>query len=668
MPLSALFDGTVYDAILPRERVRTVDWAQENVPAPAPIAGNINFELFPYMIEPVDCMDDPEYSKVTVQAAARAGKTVGAQLVVLRIVRHDPHRIGWCEPDEPSCRRVLGRTWEMADGCADLADKLPPRRLRSMKAMRFTDCVVEGAWSGSASTGADTSWFLLVKNEASKFSRRKSRGDDGEDIGEADFFDYVDERVVGQIGATIVELSTPTVAGYCRIDASRRAGDNRAYFVPCPHCNHFQTLRSGDGKQPGGLRWEKNKAGKSEPKRARETAWYECEKCGRKILDEHRFEMMNAGQYVKEGQMIDKRGRIRGRPLRPGSHASFGPIGRHYSLLPGITWGSLAELYVKAKRDPSGIKWRSYLNAVDALVYDPKPVRVEPHELAGRLRGDTLRQEVPKWAAFCVLAADVGAFGVDDFAFYWMVIAFGPIDAPQFRSVPARRGQVIDWGITEGMQKFEDLLPTLRFDHAGGGSMGWSIGGVDTGWQGKGTEDHAIYDLCDRTRNLFPLKADSNGSAAGDWYRWGLKRADTPKAVQTLKRNVGIGDLLLVSTPRTQGFRSNLVSGRLKPDAEDWIGLPIDVCDQPKRHGGLFAELSADQLVGNKWERFGRPNEFGDTLRYCKALGELFVQMYGGKRWNKLKRAGQSRRRRKSKKVTAMNDTSARFRVGVGST
>lgn len=633
--LSPILSPRVYDALLPRPPIRTVDWSEEHLEAPPPVVGPIRFDLFPYMREPLDCCDSPDFDRVTIQAATRTGKTVAAQCFVLRKVAVDPHLCLWGEPDEDLCKRVIRRTWDMAE-CPALLDQLPPRRRRSADRMSFTSCEVLGVWSGSKTRLADSSAQIIVKNELSKWSRRKDRGDAGEDISEADPAFLVDERAKGYPGATIVEISTPTVAGHCRIEAQRLKGDNRRYLVPCPFCNHFQTLRSGNGRDPGGLRWEKGSDGHSQPDIAAATAWYECEKCRKKIRDEHRYDMIGAGRWVKEGQSLDKRGRLRGRAKKPHSrHASFGPISTLYSLLPKITFGLLAGEYVEAKQDKSGQRWRHYLNSTEGVTYDPAPLSAKPHELAVRLKGETVRGLCPEWSAFLTVAVDVGSIG-ELLIFYWQALAWGPL--PAFaETVPAKRGQVVDFGTVSGREAFLALLAGLKVPHADGGSeLPWSIGGVDTGYQGPSTDAKEIYDLCGQVKGLWPLKGSSHRNWP-DLYDKGFKRADASSRELRIKRKLGAPDLLIVNTTLTQSWRENLVCGRTRREDGEWVGLPSDVCDDHEAHAELFDELLSDRLIEGRWERTG-DNEQGDLLRYNRALAELFTR--GGKLWGNLHRTG----------------------------
>ena len=71
----------------------------------------------------------------------------------------------------------------------------------------------------------------------------------------------------------------------------------RNYFVPCPHCGAYQTLKF---KQ---LKWEGD-----EMTEAQRTAYYECEHCKEKIHDSHKMQMLRAGKWEAIKKSKSKRG------------------------------------------------------------------------------------------------------------------------------------------------------------------------------------------------------------------------------------------------------------------------------------------------------------------------------------------------------------------------
>lgn len=622
MALSCLFSPRVYDAGLPRPRVRTVEWADGRVAAPPPVKGSLRFDLFPYMKEPLDCLDDPEVEVVALQFGSRLGKTTGVQAWLLNKVKHDPHNAIWGEPDDGSLRRVFRRTWQMIDGTPELAEAALPRHLRSNAELRFQDCLIHGAYSGSPATAADLAAPLgAVLNECDKYSHRRRLDADGEDAGEADFADLLIERTKGCPGSKVIFISTPTVKGRSRIEAERLRGDRRRFYVPCTFCNAFQVLKTGRARdEVGGIKW----TGKT-PEAARDTAWYECEACRKKILDEHRYGMINDGRWVKEGQRIDRRGRLTGKPLVASNRrATFGPLGTHYSLLFDVTWGRIAAKFLEAVRDPLKKGLRNFVNSWEGDVWDPVPVTVQPHEIAERLGVDEPLRTVPEWARFLTAGCDVGQVG-EDYVYFWWLSAWG-----QFG-----RGQLVDYGITWGTPEFYRVIREEMVY----GNMRPVRGGLDSG-----SFTEAMYQVVAPLRAMgwFPLKGSSKDTerpfaTAGDneigMYRMGFQTAGVSSKQLARKHRLQLADLVIPSTKRSQEWLEERLRGIVKADDPARYTIPME-CFLAEPVPGVNL---AEQLLGDYEDEHGRwrkkgDQEFRDACRYARVAAAHYTA--GDQMWN----------------------------------
>ena len=93
--------------------------------------------------------------------------------------------------------------------------------------------------------------------------------------------------------AVIFMVSTPTIAGQCRIEAAFNESDKNYWYCPCPKCKTFQTLKWTQ------VRWEKDKP---------ETAVYVCESCKERLSDVQRAKMVSKGQWRPTAPFNGKRG------------------------------------------------------------------------------------------------------------------------------------------------------------------------------------------------------------------------------------------------------------------------------------------------------------------------------------------------------------------------
>jgi phage terminase large subunit GpA-like protein len=102
---------------------------------------------------------------------------------------------------------------------------------------------------------------------------------------EGDPFSLVEKRQTTFWSRKTVVTSTPTVKGLSRIESLFEDGNMNRMHVPCPHCGALQTLKWAN------VKWPEDRP---------ELAHYECEHCAGVILDSHRQEMLQAGQWVPE--------------------------------------------------------------------------------------------------------------------------------------------------------------------------------------------------------------------------------------------------------------------------------------------------------------------------------------------------------------------------------
>lgn len=604
----------VCDVIRPRPFQATPDWAVRNITLPrgSEIRGRFRLDLFPHAREPLTVFDDPGISEITLQWGSRLGKTVVAQTCCAKIAATNPNPMAWADVDQKSCERVLKRLWQVLAKVPALIDHCPPPRLRAADKIEFPEFLIHGAWSGSASSASDYAAYLVVLNELDKYPRRKSD--------EADFAELMTERVKGFLRAKILRLSTPSYKGRSRIETARLAGDNRGRFVPCPRCNHWQQLWTGDGRQAGGLRWEKTSKGLSDPDLARQTAWYECAACGRRILDAERFELLNAGIWVPEGMTVTGSGRLTGKPVRPGPHASFGPLPTLYSLLPSMSWGVIAYKFLTTRGDRE--QRRNYHNSWECLTWDEMPQRRERVELAMRLCTADERGICPDWAVFLTRGVDVQ----DGHHYWWMVWAWGR----------GQRAALIDWGVAPSHDALREHILHSAYPHADHGPpLHVALTLIDSG---DGPHTHEVYQFCASLPGVYPCKGPRSSAFPGAYRLSGLE--DGSSRQQDLHRRLAGRVLVLVNNEQSQWWIERVLTGEKAPDGPQGFTLPRQAAED----GDLLDQLHneyPDQLISehgyqyHTWKKRG-PNEWRDAARYAWAAAQLYTRQ--GRLWDVLQR------------------------------
>jgi len=610
---------SVADVLRPRRRVPTVEWASQRVilPQGSEIRGKVRFDLFPHAIEPLACFDDPYYREIDLQWASRLGKTQLALCALAKTAATDPDPMAFADADEKSLRRVFRRLWRVLEKIPDMAELLPPRHLRSTTNILLTWCQVYGAWSGSATTAADYAARIIVLNEIDKMSKRKSD--------EADFAELMVERAKGFVRWKVLRMSTPSYKGRSRIEAARLAGDNRARLVPCPFCNHFQLLEMGDRERPGGLKWPRDSRGRSDLVAALKEAWYECVACRRKILDEHRYEMLNSGVWVPEGMRVEGSGRLVGTPQRPGPHASFGPLSTLHSLLPSITWGVIAHKWLESCRETQ--KRRNFINSWEALTYDDAPPNLATEEMLLRLcPPEYSLRIVPTWVRFLTVGIDV-----QEESFWWVVCGWGNDG----------RGILIDYGshemtaelttLTMVEDAFELFLKTVSYPRSDGRIVRPRLALADSG-----TFTERVYAFCRRVRGLWPSKGHNRAFAEG--FRITSPDGDPDAGSARHKVNPGGLNLVIVNTERTQKWLQEWLQGTTEPSSPHGFVFPAECAVDAVLFEQLLNEYATNERNDDgyelhTWKKRG-PNEYRDAIRYARTAAMVITQ--DGKLWGNL--------------------------------
>lgn len=564
---------------------------------------------------------DPAKRKANLPWATRLAKTTTLEGLVMWKADQDPVPMAALFPDNDSLAAVDDHLYPVFEACAPINAQLLPKHLRNKRAVRLRDCTIRLASGGKKSSvsGFPSQW--VVKFEHDKTNLRKST--------EGDPSARLDSRTSGFCrNVKIMEEGTPCDKHDSRAWRLMNNPDVQQvhYWVQCPHCKQFQVLHHDN------IEWNKNEHGKSEAGLAERTAWYQCVHKGCRIEDHHRTVMMQSGKWLIEGQRIDKTGKISGTPKVESDTMVFGPLSKLYSLLIK-GWGTIAAELVTARHswalgDDKAIR-KCYAETL-GLPWDPQRRTVRTNDLAVRLRCDDHpeRGVIPPWASFLTFTCDVGKI-TEELIFYWMVVAWGG----------DQRGAVVDWDIWQGREHFLKQWTEATYVL---GEESFKLFGQPSCID-SGNFTHEVCDLCKPIRNCYPCKGDTNSKVV-DFYWPGYQRQGLSSRELELKKKANAHDLMFINSNRTQEWRVALTEGRLREKdgtiLPGFVSLPADVCDSWQDHENMLEELTADSFVEGKW--VGENNEWGDTLRYARALAECFTG--NGKRWGKLPALSNSSR------------------------
>jgi phage terminase large subunit GpA-like protein len=358
--------GAMARAYAPPPKMPLSQWADKYrflSPEAAALPGRWKTDNEPMARGVMDAVNDPLCEKVSVMAAAQVLKTELLLNTCAYFAHGDPAPILMVQP-----------TVEMAEAFSK--DRVAPmirdtpviRKIFKNRVRDSNDTILQKAFPGGRLNivGANAPAALASRpirivlcDEIDRYPA--SAGREGDPVGLAE------KRTTTFFNRKILLVSTPTIKGQSRIEASYDEGDQRKFYVPCPHCGVRQVLVWA------GVAWNDN-----DP----ETAHYVCQD---KATDPETGEF-GCGKAWSEAQRsaaILEAGRLPGggwiatRPFK--GHASF-----HASQLSSrrVPLSRIVKEFVEAKDFVDRLK--QWVNTVLAETWEDGGEKVDPDSLLAR--------------------------------------------------------------------------------------------------------------------------------------------------------------------------------------------------------------------------------------------------------------------------------------------
>lgn len=295
------------------ERMTVDTWADAHrtVYPPTPSPGPWSTDRVPYLRRPMRDFTDPLVNKIVLMFGTQSAKTEFLLNCLGRMVDLDPDDILFVIDNTKNVREFSKRRlMPMLKDNPRLRRHLSRSRFDTkLQEMSLRDCTLYLTGANSAGNLSNKPVRLGCGDEIDKWPQQM--GGRGGTEGSAVSLLQQRTDAYGDEAKTLFG-STPTdeMVG---IHREFVMSDQAEYWVPCPHCGHYQHLHFYyDGR--GGVRWEGGSGSKlqeSELERhatmVRRTAWYECEsvKCRGRIESSDKALMLMAGLWLSRGQTIE---------------------------------------------------------------------------------------------------------------------------------------------------------------------------------------------------------------------------------------------------------------------------------------------------------------------------------------------------------------------------
>lgn len=459
----------------PPPKLTVSQWADRNrvltgVASAEP--GRWRTDRAPYQRGIMDTFSDPMIERIVVMSSAQIGKTE----IILNVV-------GYFMDQDPAPLLVLQPTLQMAQAFSK--DRLKEmiraavvlrRKVKESGRRESEDTILHKQFPGGHITlvGANSSSSLaarpirvVLNDEVDRFP--VSANQEGDPVALAK------KRTTTFWNRKEGLFSTPTIKRVSRIETAHDEGDQRKYYVPCPHCGHKQYLK-----------WiqldfesESYVCGDRDPETEKTVAG-----CGALIEEMDKPAMLTKGEWIA---------------THPGRRTASFHINALYS--PWVTWRELIAEFHDARKSPETLQ--VFVNTVLGETWEADAEKVDTDALSARR--EHYAAEVPDGVGILTAFVDVQRD--------WLELLVKGWGAGQ-ESWQVAHHRIL--GSTSQADVWERLDPLLvkPYQHESGATMHIRAVGIDSG-DGETTQHVYAFVAPRQRRAVAPCHATKGKSTRG---------------------------------------------------------------------------------------------------------------------------------------------------------
>lgn len=401
--------------------------------------GQFKASRTPYVKGIMDAFNDPDIEEIIFCKPTQVGGTECLNNIVAYIIAQDPSSTLIVYPTLELAESISkNRIQPMIELCEKTKERYTPDESKMLE-LQFDGMYLVLAGANSPASLASRPIRYLLMDEVDKFPTFAGK--------EADPRSLARERTkTFAHNKKIFQTSTPTRKIGPIWQAWINADDQREYYVPCPHCGHYQTFRF---KQ---IKWPKE----STPDEAKVTAYYECESCKGMINDSNKLEMLRAGEWRSI--------------IKKGTRKTAFHLNAIYS--PWLRFGDMAYEFLKSKDFPELLM--NFINSWLAEPWENTEVKMDSDKVLER-QSEYEEGVVPYGTLLLT-----GGVDVQKDHFYWVIRAWGT--------------SVTSWNIAHGIADTWDeveYIMNLQYKDLNGTAYQVNLSGVDSG-----DRTDEVYDFC----------------------------------------------------------------------------------------------------------------------------------------------------------------------------
>ncbi|MDB4884154.1 MAG: phage terminase, large subunit [Gemmatimonadetes bacterium] len=509
------------------------------------------WHTLPYQREILDSITDPAVTQVTVMKSARVGYTLCMSAAIGFFMHQDPSSIMVVQPTVDDAKNFSKET---------IAPML--RDVPVLSRLVFRDVEEKGKGPKDSSATLTHKAFpggilsLIGANSGSGFRRVSRRVVMFDEVdayppsagSEGDQIELGMKRAEAFYNRKIIAGSTPLIAGASRIEELFLAGDQRRYYVPCPHCGHMDYLAFREGERGHFMRWDKGQP---------EGAYFVCRLGGCVIEHKDKRWMVERGEW---------------RPDNPsGSHRSY-HVWSALSYSPNASWGQIAGRFVAASAGGVG-KLQTFINTELGETWKERGEAPDWERLYARREHYTIGT-VPEGVIILTAGVDVQKDRL-----VYEVVGW----APNKESCSIEAGELYGDTALESTWAQLDVLLGRTFPTTDGDEMPIRMLGVDSGYNTQ-----VVYSWA-RQHSMSRVIACKGAAGA-------RSLVGTPSPVDVTVRGKRL----------QRGYKVWSIGVDIaKAELYGWLGLrvgedgvaPSGYCRFPEYHEEYFKQLTAEHLV-----------------------------------------------------------------------
>lgn len=310
------------DAWTPADRREPWRWCEDHIRSIpySPLPGPFRSENSPWIREVMEAIVDPKIRLVSIIAAVQSSKTTSPELTLCYIIANLPGPCLWLDQtDEDAKDESESRLQKLFESCE------PVKKLFPKNKNKQRNCTIH------FSNGM-TLWLLGAYNKTN-LQRRSIRWLFGDETWRWSVGHMAEAEARTTAFGWLGKCVFMSQGGEENDDTHRKfeTTDMREWHYKCPKCGKYIPYKWEN------VEWDddcKDENGEYDFSKINHSTALKCPECGEYFEDTDRMRRI----LNKDGKFI---------PLNP--NASKENVGFHWNALASMSWGKLAELYLRAK-------------------------------------------------------------------------------------------------------------------------------------------------------------------------------------------------------------------------------------------------------------------------------------------------------------------------------